>query len=270
MDTVRAADRERYLAALYAPAEKRDALLALYAFNAEIAGVRDRIREPLPGEMRLQWWRDMVSGAGSGAGHPVAEALLDAIRVYALPQAAFQNMLEARIFDLYDDPMPSRTDLEGYCGETAGALLQLSALILDPQAAPGFAELAGHAGCAQAITGLLRLLPQHRRRGQCFVPRDLLAAVGTTPEEFVAGEGGSQAPRAVEAMVALAGDHLAVFEASAGRLPERLRPAFLPISLCRSLLSRMQRDPAAVLARTVDLPLWRKHWLYFRRAGGGW
>lgn len=270
METVRSADRERYLAALYAPADKRDALLALYAFNAEIAGIRDKIREALPGEMRLQWWRDVISGTGSGAGQPVAEALLDAIRTHRLPEAAFQNMLDARIFDLYDDPMPSRTDLEGYCGETAGALLQLAALILDPGAAPGVAERAGHAGCAQAITGLLRLLPQHRRRGRCFVPRDLLAAVGTTPEEFVAGEGGPQASRAVEAMAALAGEHLAAFEARAGKLPEKLRPAFLPVALCRSLLARMAGDPEAALTRHVDLPSWRKHWLYFRHAARGW
>ena len=58
MDAVRAADHDRYLTALYAPADKRDALFSLYAFNAEIAGIRDRIHEALPGEVRLQWWRD--------------------------------------------------------------------------------------------------------------------------------------------------------------------------------------------------------------------
>ena len=54
MDAVRAADHDRYLTVLYAPAEKRGALFSLYAFNAEIAGIRDRIHEPLPGEVRLQ------------------------------------------------------------------------------------------------------------------------------------------------------------------------------------------------------------------------
>ena len=50
LDLVRAADRDRYLAALYAPEDKRADLLALYAFNAEIAGVRDRVRQALPGD----------------------------------------------------------------------------------------------------------------------------------------------------------------------------------------------------------------------------
>ena len=63
---VRDTDRDRYLATLFAPAEKRDALFALYAFDAEISRVRDLAREPIPGEIRLQWWRDVLGGAGRG------------------------------------------------------------------------------------------------------------------------------------------------------------------------------------------------------------
>lgn len=208
METVRAGDRDRYIATLYAPQDKRPALFALYAFNVEIASVRDRIREPLPGEIRLQWWRDAIAG-DEPQGNPLAEALLAAIRRYQLPKRPFDDYLEARIFDLYDDPMPDRAALEGYCGETASALIQLAALVLDPQAAPGAADAAGHGGCAQAIAGLLRLLPLHRMRGQCFVPRDILSAAGTTPEIFLAGSDPVSAGRAVEAMAALAAEHLA-------------------------------------------------------------
>src|SRR5690606_8354919 len=124
------------------------ALFALYAFNVEAASIRDRIKEPMAGEIRLQWWRDAL--ANGGAGNPVADALVEAMDTYRLPPQAFIDYLDARIFDLYDDPMPSRTDLEGYCGETASALIQLSNLILDAEAAAGAAAMAGHAGCAQA------------------------------------------------------------------------------------------------------------------------
>lgn len=269
MDAVRAADHDRYLTALYAPADKRDALLSLYAFNAEIASVRDRVREALPGEVRLQWWRDVIAAGGeAGAGHPTAEALNATIAAFGLPKPAFENMLEARIFDLYDDPMPSRTDLEGYCGETAAALIQLAAMVLDPIEAPRFAELAGRAGCAQAMTGLLLLLPLHRGRGQCFVPADLLAAAGSSPEEFVAGDGGPGAQRAVSAMMALAREHLSAFEQGAARLPASLRPAFLPLALVRDYLTKMERgSPLEAVARLSAL---RRHWLLLRRASKGW
>ncbi|WP_411969117.1 phytoene/squalene synthase family protein [Mesorhizobium sp. CA15] len=271
MGAVRAVDHDRYLSALYAPADKRDALLALYAFNAEIAGVRDRIHEPLPGEVRLQWWRDVISAEGDAeTGHPTADALRTTIAACRLPKAAFENMLEARIFDLYDDPMPSRTDLEGYCGETAAALIQLAAMVLDPAAAPGFAELAGRAGCAQAITGLLLLLPLHRRRGQCFVPADILSAAGTTPEEFVKGEGGAAAERAVAAMIALAREHLNAFEKGAPALPVALRPAFLPLALTHAYLDRMEKTGRSPLSATATLSTLRRHWLLLRHAMRGW
>ncbi|RAZ89316.1 phytoene/squalene synthase family protein [Mesorhizobium hawassense] len=271
MDAVRAANHDRYLSALYAPADKRDALFALYAFNAEIAGVRDRIHEPLPGEVRLQWWRDIIAADGDAeTGHPTADALRATISANGLPKAAFEYMLEARIFDLYDDPMPSRTDLEGYCGETAAALIQLAAMVIDPAAAPGFAELAGRAGCAQAITGLLLLLPLHRRRGQCFVPADILAAAGTTPEEFVKGESGAAAERAVAAMIALAREHLNAFEKGAPALPVTLRPAFLPLALTRAYLDKMEKAGRSPLNTTAALSTLRRHWLLLRHAMRGW
>ncbi|MDX8532501.1 phytoene/squalene synthase family protein [Mesorhizobium sp. VK25A] len=270
MDAVRAADHNRYLSALYAPADKRDALLALYAFNAEIASVRDRIHEPLPGEVRLQWWRDVIMADGDAeTGHPTADALRATIAAHHLPKAAFDNMLEARIFDLYDDPMPSRTDLEGYCGETAAALIQLAAMALDPVAASGFAELAGRAGCAQAIAGLLLLLPLHRRRGQCYVPTDILAAAGTTPEEFVK-DGGAAAERAVAAMIALAREHLNAFEKGAPTLPVALRPAFLPLALTRAYLDKMEKTGRSPLTATATLSTLRRHWLLLRHAMRGW
>ncbi len=271
MGTVRAADHDRYLTALYAPADKRDALFSLYAFNAEIAGIRDRIHEPLPGEVRLQWWRDVIAAGGdAGAGHPVADALNTTIAAFKLPKPAFENMLEARIFDLYDDPMPSRTDLEGYCGETAAALIQLAAMVLDPAEASRIAELAGRAGCAQAITGLLLLLPLHRRRGQCFVPTDILAAAGSSPKEFIAGDGGLGAQRAVSAMMALARDHLSAFEQGAAALPASLLPAFLPLALSRAYLDKMESSRHSPLDSVAGLSALRRHWVLLRRAAKGW
>jgi phytoene synthase len=270
MQAVRAADRDRYLSALYAPVDKRDALLSLYAFNAEIAGIRDRIHEALPGEIRLQWWRDVIAAGNPATGHPLADALVETIVKHALPLAAFENYLDARIFDLYDDPMPSRTDLEGYCGETAGAVIQLSVMILDPRAAPECAHPALPASCAQAIAGLLLMLPIHRARGQCFLPRDILAAVGSSPEEFVAGDGGPGAPQGVAAMVALANEHLDAFEREAFELPQTLRPAFLPLALTRAYLNLLSRPGFDPLRQIAELPAWRRQWLLLRRASRGW
>ena len=137
MSGLRDSDRDRYLASLLTPAAQRGAVAALYAFNAEIARIRDVVREPLPGEVRLQYWRDLLEGAahGSTEANPIAAALLETVRTHRLPIAALTGMIEARVFDLYDDPMETTVMFEGYAGETAAALVQLASLVLDPQAA---------------------------------------------------------------------------------------------------------------------------------------
>lgn len=265
-NTLRSADPDRYLSTLYAPEAKRPGLTALYAFNAEIASIRDRIHEPLPGEVRLQWWRDVLDAGTqeAAAGHPVASALLVAIEANRIPTAPLQAMLNAREFDLYDDPMPSRGDLEGYLGETASALIQLAAMVLDRDAASEAAGASGHAGCAQGITGLLRLLPLHRARGQCYVPADILGAAGATREDLIAGT--ETATRAVAAMVALARHHWSEFVQRAAKLPPSLKPAFLPAMLVPNYLGAVERDLAAALKRPAELPAWQRQWAMFRAA----
>ena len=70
---VRAADRDRYISALLAPADRRLDLMTLYAFDAELARIATTVSEPLLGEIRLQWWRDalapLLTDAGRAATH---------------------------------------------------------------------------------------------------------------------------------------------------------------------------------------------------------
>src|ERR1700758_5600923 len=86
-ELVRTADRDRFVATLFAPAHKRDALYALYAFNAEVAHVRGRAREAAAGEIRLQWWREVLQGErqGEATASPVAASLLNTIEPHRLP-----------------------------------------------------------------------------------------------------------------------------------------------------------------------------------------
>ena len=96
-----------FIASLFAPAEHRDALYALYAFNVEIARVREVAREALPGEIRLQWWSEVSAGerGEEARANPVAAALLATIERYRLATDKLTDLIEAHRFDLYDDPM---------------------------------------------------------------------------------------------------------------------------------------------------------------------
>lgn len=259
---VRDLDRDRYIADLFAPADKRGALFALHAFNAEIARVREAITNPMAGEVRLQWWSEALIGGARGdvRANPVAAMLLDAIETYRLPRETFFALLDARIFDLYDDPMPTVNDLEGYAGETSSALIRLATLILSEGAGRASAEAAGHAGVAYAVTGLLRAFPIHARRGQCYLPLDLLKARGLTREDAVSGRASAELRAALGDMRALARRHYhAAIAALAGADIAEL-PAFLPLVLVPGDLARMERphDPFAAVPTASTLSrLWR-------------
>ena len=252
-------DRDRYLASLLTPADRRAAIVALYAYNAELARVRDLVREPLPGEVRLQYWRDLLEGSAHGetAANPVAAELLRAVETWRLPVAPLVSMADARIFDLYDDPIENRPMLEAYAGHTASTLIQLASLILDPQAAPSSADAAGHAGVAQTIAGLLLLMPQHRRRGQVYLPLEILGATGLDREQFLEGTDKARISAAIEAFAGLGREHLAKARA-AGTVAATVFPAFLTASLAVPVLERAVKLGAGVFDAPLQPPQWRR------------
>lgn len=266
---VREHDHDRYLAALFAPADKRPPLMALYAFALELGRVRESVSDPLPGEVRLQWWRDTLEGEARGdvRANPVAAALDDAITRYRLPRQALTSMIDARIFDLYDDPMPTVTALEGYCGETSSLLIRLAALILADGRDLGGADAAGHAGVAYAVTGLLRAFPWHRARGQLYVPpEDVLARHGTDHARVMAGQGGSELLAALAEMRDLARRHLAQVLEAVAQLDPVIAPAFLPVTLVEPHLAVMERRDYDPYRTIVAVPQWRKQWALWRGA----
>lgn len=267
---VRDGDPDRYFATLFAPAETRSHLFALYAFSLEVARVRDAVRESLAGELRLQWWRDALQGEARGdvKANPVAAALDDTIVRFRLPRQAFVDLLDARLFDLYDDPMPSLTDLEGYCGETSSSLIRLASLILSPEH-PGPADAAGHAGVAYAVVGLLRAFPWHARRGQVYVPLPLLQAHHTDRDDVVSGRAGPGLLEALREMRGVARRHLERARALNGVLPKAARPAYLPVALVPAFLGQMERADYDPFTTLVELPQWRKQWLLWRAARRG-
>jgi phytoene synthase len=254
-------DRDRYLACLLSPEDKRPALAALYAFNAEIARIRDAVREPLPGEVRMQWWRDLLEGNahGDSQANPVAAGLMDCVEKYRLPRPTLINLLEARIFDLYDDPFEDRNALEGYAGETASAIIQLASLILDPQAAAGSADAAGHAGVAQAMAGMMLLAPLHRRRGQVYIPVDILSATGLDREAFLAGEDKDRITAAIDIFCAIALDHLSY--ARKTKVDAACFPAYLPVAMTETVLKKAKKAGASLFEDDIQPSLVRRQWL---------
>jgi 15-cis-phytoene synthase len=263
---VRDADRDRYLATLFAPADLRGQVFSLYAFNAEIALVRERVSNPTLGEIRYQWWRDVLEGsrAAEGRDHPIAAALLETIEAAKLPVAPLLALIDARTFDLYDDPMPTIGDLEGYAGETASALIRLAGLVLGRGADLGGASAAGHGGVAWAVTGLLRSLPHLARQGRLYIPAEVLARHAVRRDDVLSGRNTPELGSAIREMCDLARRHLV--SARAAVLDGALAPAFLPLAQVEPYLRIMERPGFDPFRDPVTIPQWRRQLTFWRAA----
>jgi 15-cis-phytoene synthase len=259
-------DADRHVATLFAPAERRQYLNALQAFSLEIAGVRAAAKEPMPGEIRLQWWRDILNGErGEEAnGHPVAVAIRDTITANKLPFQPFLDLIDARAFDLYDDPMADWNALEGYCGETSSALFRMACIILTRGEEPGSAEAAGHAGVAYAIAGMLRAFPWHSRRGQVYLPKSVMDAVGIDREDIVSGTDSPKLRAALAEMRERARDHLAKTRALKTAMKPEIRAAFLPLAMIDRYLAPMDRKDYSPFKTVIDVQNWLRIWTMWR------
>jgi phytoene synthase len=201
--------------------------------------------------------------------HPVASAIVEVIERRALPVAPLIAMCDARVFDLYDDPMPDRTSYEGYAGETASALLQMSTFLIDPDASALSAIASGHAGVAQAVAGHLLMLPLSQARGQLFIPGDLLVATGLDRAAFLNGAESERVANAVRAFAGFGREHLDKARQALTDLPASARPAYLPVALAESVFARAERAGAGCLSTSVRLPQWRRQWQLWSAARRG-
>ena len=253
---VRRHDRDRYQTALFAPADRREALFALYAFNYEIARVRETVSQPMLGQIRLQWWREIVAAAFAGAPprqHEIAEPLTAVIGDNALTRAHFDRMIDTRERDLADAPPATLAALEAYAEGTAATLIYLALEVL------GVAEPAAHAAASEvgtlyALAGLLRAMPFHARAGRCYIPADIAARAGLDPADY-AGQRDSAGLRAATAALAeAAAAHLQAARQYRREIPRSARAAMLPAVVADRFLTRLKRADFNPFAPELSIP----------------
>jgi phytoene synthase len=219
---VRRHDPDRFLTALFAPPEKRDALLTLYAFNHELARAREVASEPPLALIRLQWWREIVEGARRR--HEVAEPLTAALLEGALDRADLLALTEAREIEA-EPAIETWQSWRDYLLTNAGGLAVAAGRLLgaaDP-------ELLRPIGAAYGVAGLLRSVSAHARQGRCMLPLDVLARHQLTAEHVIANPD-AKVVRTVVGL--LAGDGLALLRGHV-QLPRRVVAAALPAVLAR-------------------------------------
>lgn len=241
-EEVRRHDPDRFATALAAPVPARRGLLAVYAFNLELARTREAVSETMLGEIRLQWWRDSLDElyAGTPKRHMTVLALAECQQRTPLSRAHLDALIDARATDLYDEQIRSPHDLEQYCAGTGGRVAHLALEALGVSDIGAHAA-ASHVGIAWALVGLIRALPFHAAQRRLYLPLGMLASAGLSPEDVYQGRS-TEALHTVLAEVGLvARRHLADARALAPAIPAEARPALLPAVLAGRYLDRLQR-----------------------------
>lgn len=257
---VRRHDHDRFLTALFVPADRREAVFALFAFNLEIARTREVVSEPLLGRIRLQWWRDAVDAAYGGGAvpeHPVVVPLSSAVRTHALSRRHVETLIEAREADLDDAPPATLSCLVSYAEATTAPLLWLvqEALgVRDRGGDPAAREAARHTAIAYALAGLLRAVPHHARMHRVRLPADRLAAHGGGERELLDLKPGPAVTATVAEVAAVARDHLARARALRRRVPRAALPALLPAVLAHIHLDAIGHAANDVFTARVQMP----------------
>jgi phytoene synthase len=264
-ETVRRTDPDRYLSALFAPEERRPLLFALYAFNHEIARIGDTVRDPMMGEIRLEWWREAIAEAQDGRprAHDVVRGVAELFARVGPPLEPFEAMIDARQFDLGGEFFADLNALVAYADATSGSLMRLaSEILLDGEK---IGDVAHEAGVAYGLTGILRALPFKVSQQKLYLPADLLKQEDVAPEEIFAGK--ADAMKLVRVKSAIAAHARAHYEAARKRqIPGHSLPALMPAGLVPLYLRKLSRTGFDPLRGSSDVANYRKQIVFLRAA----
>jgi len=221
---VRRHDPDRFLTALFALPEHRDALLTLYAFDHELARAREVTSEPHLTLIRLQWWREVVEGARRR--HEVATPFAELLDAGRLAPEALLPIIDAYEIEV-DSFIETLDDWRAWLRAGAGGIAVAAGYLLAfPE--PERLRSAGAASGAARVIRSNRVLAS---RNRCLLPEDLLAEAGVTAHEAIA-DAGSPAVMAVLTRLAVEGKGF-LAEAPSGWAPRASVAAVLPIVLAR-------------------------------------
>ncbi len=225
----RAHDPDRFLAALFAPPEKREAIFTLIAFNHELARAREAASHPMAALIRLQWWRDAVEEALAGnpaRRHEVAAPLHAAITAGSLDPTALGPMIDAREAEAEEAGILTEADFVTWLRGTAGGFAYAAGLALGGGAED--AEKLRALGAAYGLAGVLRSIAAHAAQGRCLLPGDRLAAAGLNAEAVISAP---TAPALSALCAEMAAEGLEALRTAPRDVPKALIAAALPVVL---------------------------------------
>jgi phytoene synthase len=162
-ELIRRVDPDRWLTTRFiSDRAARGDVIALYAYDHELARARRIGSTALMAEIRLTWWREALDEIFDGRPvrrHPTAQALGRAILRHGLPRAPLEEMIDGRIAALEAALEPDAAI--AWADATQGSAAMLAAHILgaaDPQSAAPAGRAWGLALALRAKLATLSVL----------------------------------------------------------------------------------------------------------------
>lgn len=256
-----------YYSFLFLPAERRRAIIALYAFCREVDDVVDECSDVGVARLKLQWWREEIGRAFAGeAQHPVTQALTGPIQQYNLPQEYFLEIIDGMEMDLDKMRYADFRELALYCYRVAGVVGLLSAEIFGYQHRDT-QKFATELGTALQLTNILRDVREDAQRGRIYLPQDELAQCGVSEAELLRFETTEPLIRLFALQCTRARDYYA---RALQHLPEgdrmNQRSGLVMAAIYQTVLDEIERDRLQVLEHRIRLTPIRKLWIAWTTA----
>ena len=242
-EQVRRYDPDRYLPTLLLPADAREALFALYAFDHEIGKVRRVVSQPMAGLIRLQWWRETLDEIALGQprrAHHVAEALARVASGFPLPLDRLHAAIDARERELEAEPPPSLDALERHLEATSSGITLAALEILGASSAPAL-EVGRQAGLTWGLADTVRSIGADADRGLVRLPDIAMRHHGVNAGSLARGEAGDGLAGLVREIAGRAQAHLRKARSQRGAVPKPALPALWPAMLAEDYLKRLAR-----------------------------
>ncbi len=234
-------DYDRFLITLFAKNDVRENLYSLYAFNHEIAKIREAVSEPMLGEIRLEWWREAIEGIANSnpRNHEVVLALSSTFHQHNLKTDMFNKIIDARAADIYDKNPANFSEFKKYLSCTSGNLMETAAWIVGERDAHVL-SLSNKVGVAWGLIGTLRALRYHISLKKISLPQDLLDQHGVSKKEIFSMEATDGLRAMIEVICMEAERYLHEITSQKNIIRKNVKPLFLLTSLSRSYINMIK------------------------------
>ena len=256
-----------YYSFMFLPAERRQAITALYAFCREVDDVVDECHDLSLAQTKLEWWRQEVGRIYGGLPtHPVGHALKDVLKGFRLPQEQLLEIIDGMAMDLSQTRYLDFKGLQLYCYRVASVVGLLAAEIFGYQDRQTL-KYAHDLGLAFQLTNIIRDVGEDARRGRIYLPIEDLQRFDVPAKDLLEARY-SDAFRELMAFQAERAEKF--YDQAFAQLPaidrKAQRPGLVMAAIYRTLLREIARDGFLVLDRRTSLTPLRKVWL----AGTTW